>query len=404
MTKGLTACREINRILFYLAYTLYFISNYIQYYTAVSDSSILRIVGFGKYVAYLVFLVLLGWRLVTSDNPIIEKVFIWLVLIFCIGYQVITHDANSIVMVLIISYAFYEGDVREFAWWNLILNILLYLFTLSTVPLGIAPNIINGGDIKFGIERMRNACGFNYPGQLAMSLLPIMFLYYYLRNRKITVFDNIFWIVLSVLAFCACQTFMAFFISIVFIIYFSISNKKDAFCRYKERYYDYLIPYISYLCMAVNCILTWLYYVKNPIGVLIDRIVSHRLNMNCEGIEQFGITLLGSGYQNGTSLGWYLYFDSEYFFMLMSNGIIYTVVALVLWKWSIEYSIRINERNITIIFCFMAINAIVNNGIFNLLFLPFMIILYPAIDFKVHHLKKYSFLDNENYSGKRNMA
>lgn len=379
----ITACKDCNRMFFYLAYMLYFVADYVELYTSINAEGLLKVIHLCKYGSYGVFFVIVMCRLLTGKDALISKAVGWLILLAAIVYQVAAHNSNSVMMVLIISYAFAEDDIREFAAWNLWLNVAMYLLTLLAVPAGLGVNVIRLNDAKLGFARTRNSLGFNYPGQMQMSLIPIVFLYYYLRGYRITIFDNIFCVIILGIAFAFNQTIMPLLVALGFIVLFYLANRRKSFLNLKGEQRKHLIPYIAYACAGLTFLLTWLYDKRVPFAVLIDHLISSRLHMNWEGFRHFGITLLGSGYKNGFSLGWYLYLDSEYFYMLISNGILYTAAALWMWKAVIEWSVIAKDKIMTLIFCFMAINAIVNNGIFNLLFLPFIIVLYPAVEYKL---------------------
>ncbi len=381
---AITACKSCNRIFFYLAYALYFVADYVELYTSVSAEALLKAMHLCKYGSYGIFLLIVLCRLFTEKNTTVQKALGWFALLAVIVYQAAFHNSNSILMVLIISYAFAEDDIRKFAVWNLWLNVIMYFFTLLAVPIGLSENVIWQGDIKLGIARIRNSLGFNYPGQLPMSLTPIVFLYYYLRDRRISVFENIFWISMLGVAFAVSQTIMPILVTGGFILFFNIANRRERFHNPKRGQAKHCIPYIAYACGGITFLLTWLYDKRLPAAVIIDNLITGRLHLNWEGAQHFGISLFGSGYKNGFSLGWYLYLDSEYFYMLISNGILYTAAALWMWKAVIEWSVKANDRIMTLIFCFMAVNAIVNNGIYNLLFLPFIIVLYPSIESKLN--------------------
>lgn len=384
LTRGaITARKDYNRILFYLAYGLYFVANYVELYTSVNAEGLLRVLRLCELGAYGIFLGIVMCGLLTGRKPTALKILGWLVLLAAIVYQVVVHRSNSIMMVLIISYAFGEDDIREFAVWNLGLNVIMYILTLLWVPAGLSENVLWTDDPKLGVMRVRNSLGFNYPGQLAMSLTPIVFLYYYLRDRRITIFENIFWIAILGLAFAFSQTIMPILVAVGFIVSFNIISLRERVNSPGRGQWKRFIPYIAYVSAGVTFILTWLYEKQVSIAVAINSLISGRLHLNWEGVRHFGINLFGSGYKNGTSMGWYLYLDSEYFYMLISNGVLYTVAALWMWKAVIEWSVRKNDRVMTLIFCFMAVNAIVNNGIFNLLFLPFIIVLYPSVEAKL---------------------
>lgn len=125
---AITACKSCNRIFFYLAYALYFVADYVELYTSVSAEALLKAMHLCKYGSYGIFLLIVLCRLFTEKNTTVQKALGWFALLAVIVYQAAFHNSNSILMVLIISYAFAEDDIRKFAVWNLWLNVIISCF------------------------------------------------------------------------------------------------------------------------------------------------------------------------------------------------------------------------------------------------------------------------------------
>ena len=91
--------------------------------------------------------------------------------------------------------------------------------------------------------------------------------------------------------------------------------------------------------------------------------------------DKYGVTLLGSGFQNINDGHQYLILDSEYIFMLVSNGIVYSALAVALFSHLIYRTEKSKNRHIVLIYVLIAVYCIFNNGIYNLIFNPFIILI-----------------------------
>lgn len=174
--------KKINDYIFYSSYFLYFIPRYFQYTTLIFLDNVSEIMNFCKVISYFLFFILCLMKL-NIKKVSIRKMTFYIVTVFVILYQVVLNDANSVFVVLLISMAFGNRNVKNFLKITLGLEMILFCIVILLA----FNNIISsqsGETVKYGIVLLRNSFGFNYPGQLQMSLMPIVFLYYYLRGKK----------------------------------------------------------------------------------------------------------------------------------------------------------------------------------------------------------------------------
>lgn len=193
--------------------------------------------------------------------------------------------------------------------------------------------------------------------------------------------ENIVWIAITGRCFYFSMTVMPFFITIVFIIIFNIINKFNIDIT-QGKFKNFITNNIALFSVCLVGIIIFLRYKNNAYAIYIDEFVNYRISLNIKAITYFGISLFGSGFHNIAKEGAeYLVVDSEYIFMLVSNGILYTIIALLLIRIMIKISNLEKNGFLCLILVIICINATMNNGIFNLVMNPFVIMLVKNINF-----------------------
>lgn len=378
-------------MLFYLAYVLYFVPRYMEYLALrmAGASTVITVVKIISYVL-CVAVILLNVKKITI--PRWDKALLYGVIGIVVLYQVIAHSANSIFVVLLFSVAFVKRDMNRFFAVNFKLHVVLYAFTVLSSFIGVTENVARD-TYKYGVLFMRMSLGFNYPGQLLISLMPIVFLYYYLYRDRISWKHTVFWVACIAVIFIFSQTIMPTALLLLFIGVFHIQK------RYVPRKRKILQPYLApVISCALTVLLLFMRMWNFGPAVLIDNASNYRFSLGATAYSKFGITLLGSGFQNISNENQYLILDSEYMFMLISNGIIYTALAALMYAWAIKWAQMRGYRTMVLVFVLLAINGIFNNGIFNLIFNPFIIVLYQAMDYSPKRAFGCGTLEGPKYS------
>lgn len=380
-----------NDIFFYIAFFLYFVTKYTEY-TSIDNSLMNGLCSIGKNFSYaLCFLIILiDIKVYTKVG--LKKIIVQCVLFALVAYQVVFNDGKSIFVVLLFSYAFENRDFKRFLRFTYWLNVVCFSATILLSSMGITRNVITEQE-KLGVMWSRMSLGFNYPGQLMMSLIPIVFLYYYLNIEKINLLINILWVLVIGIFYIFCQTIMPALVCFGFIV---ASNCMRKLARWKYVYW--VVPIFA----IVTLVVLYLYSQKVSLASLIDRISNYRFSLGMDAVEKYGISLWGTGFQNIYTEAKYLILDSEYMFMLISNGIIYLIAAVYLFTMAVKWANEQQDEMLVWVLVFYAGNAIFNNGIYNLLFNPFLIMLSQAIGneitkyilrlkIKVNHVLRFRF-------------
>ena len=168
---------------------------------------------------------------------------------------------------------------------------VLAVTTAAIIPILIMTALGHGEIISFlrpGTNLIRYSYGFLNPTLFAAYLFQICMAHIYIRWKNWGSKDNIF--TFSVL----CLTF--FFTnsrtsSLLLVILLLIMNIK----KYLNKdFLTYFAESLLILCPALSVIMTKLYCIANPLGLLIDDFLSYRLRNSCYCFASFPIKFFGN--------------------------------------------------------------------------------------------------------------
>lgn len=370
-TKNTINC---NYIMFLIITLMYFIPKYLEFTTFCHFEEVEMVIFVLKNASYVCAII---WYLLktTKKNRISSK----LLFAICLSgmyliYQALFKDVNAIFVVFLLSLIFEEQYFYKYIKIIFGCSCILYVVTIVACKIGIIENAITDR-YKFGSTWTAGGNGFEYSGQMIMMLIPIVFMYYFLKKNKITLLDNLFWIGITIIVFSQCKTITGMALILIFILLFNIICKGKGNWIIKSR----LVRMLPIICCVIISFLELLY--RNGIIYMniIDGLLNGRLSVTDRVIDRYGIGLWGSGFENNTLDGKYEIIDSEYLYYALKAGIIYLIVSLVLGVFVIRYVQRKNDVCLTLIWSMIFVNAIVNNGIWGIVMNPFGILLIPAI-------------------------
>jgi hypothetical protein len=363
---------------FVLAYAIYFIARYMEYTSIISYNGAETVIDYIKIVTYCIFaiLIILRNRINILKNG---KYALFILAVLAIAvYQIFLGRGNSIFVIALIGLAYFnvfkDGEIDRFIQANLSLNILMFATVVILNAFKILPNV-NTSMLKFGnITFNRSSLGFVYPGQLQIACLTLVTLMTYVTKDKNSRLFKIFSFTLSTVIFMYSQTIMPYLMTLLAIMI--IQNEETLIL--KKRVFLHSATF----CFIITIILVILKYFNISAANEIDVLLNYRLSLSVTAIRKYGITMLGTFFRNineGGPTGEYLYLDSEYMYILISNGIIYSIFSLIILKILNAFMFRTNKFAAYSVLIVWYINGIVNSGIFNVLFNPLIICIFPAI-------------------------
>lgn len=264
--------------IFMFIFLLYFIPKYLEYTTFVRIDGVLECINILKTVSYVLAVLYWSCSLLKTRKIPVFYLFTILLLLLYFAYQAFVKDRNSIFIVLLFSLIFEEKNIDRFVKNIYQVSCLMYLVTISASILGFIPNIISEGN-KFDLFYVKqSSLGFEYCGQTIMMLIPIVFMFYYIKKDSIRWYHNVTWIGIDIIVFLVCRTVMGFALILLFIALFNYVKhmrirKKRVFTERRWIIYSPLIFF------AITMIFLYFDRISVSFCAIIDLICNGRFNL-----------------------------------------------------------------------------------------------------------------------------
>lgn len=214
------------------------------------------------------------------------------------------------------------------------------VFVLLLSLIGILPNTSGSRTLGYELGSFfaktydRHAFGFLVANQIPLTLLLSYIMLIVLKKEKITFWENAIFFIINFLCLHWCGSRTPFILLFFAILSYIVAR----FCfskymkREKSKKYN-LVWCIFLVCASVSIITAIKYDMGSLVWAYINNVFMDRMRMSNFAIQQYGITLLGSGLQvtrnivgidNAT-------IDNGYMNVLLQHGIIITAIILAIW-------------------------------------------------------------------------
>lgn len=371
---------RFSKLLLFLSFALYYFIRTLEY-TNFSSLHIGNYFAILKYFSYGIALIGVLSKLFFSSLSLKRLLFRLLFYAFVL-FQVVYWDHRTIFVVLLFSMLVNKDDIIDFLKLSFFIGLFVYITTVLSSVFSFIPETFTSAE-KYGIIFERHSLGFIYPGQTMMSLVPLIMIDIYLHKEKRNRFiRSMIWFVIVLVVFSKSLTIMPTIVSFLFLVIVNLPK-----CIIRKITNN---KYIGFMCCSISMILVGFKYYNLSFINSIDSLMNYRLSLTVTAINKFGITLFGTSFSNISNDTEYLYLDSDYSNMLISCGVIYLLLCLMVFTLCVIWAINHNDLDLVIVFNIIAINSIVNNGMFDLVMNPFIIIMFTALK------------DDKSYLGVRN--
>lgn len=263
--------------------------------------------------------------------------------------------------------------------YNTIIKFVLLSFIVSTafVLILTAFGIIKDHIYSLNI-RNRHGLGFNWT-----TVFPNMFMYMtlyliYIRKSRITFYEV--FIVLSIAIFCyiMTDTKSAFALTVLSILSAYLLKYSKVLFKY-HKLYNYIALILPVLMAMFIIIISYCYNGDNIIMAKINSILTGRLLLGKNAIEEFGFTfmartlpLVGGEPLDGST---YNFVDSSFLLYLLSFGIIFFILLMALLEY-FAYLINLKKDTyMLLVFCIFIIHSTFDPQLLNLCFNYFLLVL-----------------------------
>lgn len=376
-----------SEILFFSAWVLFLISILLETISYFSAGSPLIITKGIRYIAYYICCYKLFKSRFSKNNIIVLGVVLIAFLISCIS-----STNKTLLLYLLVLFPSINIDKRK------IMRLTTWIqgIFLAIVVLLSQTGILE--DYLFGkhSDRIRHGLGFSWTTTGPILYFYFMLGYIYLRKEKFSVAEAILLEVINIFFYQLTNTRMAFMLSTLFLIFFSVQNLNRR--RWKKlsklKGFYLLIPMALCLLAFVSAI----YFNPNQhIFASVNKLLSNRLMLGHQAIKEYGFTLFGQPIKwMGYSIkhptlanSKYNYVDSSYLQLALNYGVLLITVVVAMYTYGIYKAIRQQDYYLVFIYLFVLVFALTEPRLMNFAFNPF-----PLMVFSGKPIKKWKRILN----------
>ena len=323
----------------------------------------------------LCMLVILGAMTIFRLNITLKR----LILIGVIGIvfliaAYVTDRTNMLVWALLVINAD-AADFRKIVKVSLIAGFPALLFIFACSQVGLIPDYI------FNHEGMKaHGMGFSYYSFGCYPLMFNMMSYLYLRKKDITLIEILVLLGMNYACYKFTTLRLTFFIFILISVMFILMVKFD------------LVKKVDTVLIRVLACLSWIvafsitiwsalhYRQGSKFWREMDEIVNSRIYMSNKAFSMYNVKWIGqyiemngNAYGNHVSAENYFFIDSGYVYILLVDGILFTVLVLLMYTYVTHAAVRSNDKPLAIWAAALVLFTAINNPLVALTYNPFLL-------------------------------
>lgn len=295
-------------------------------------------------------------------------------------YMYIVGGARFVVVFAFI-YSAREMDFKRIARFSILISSIALGFIIISSFLGIIPNITN---MHHG--KLCYYLGFRHILHAPLFLFNITALVLYERGSKIKWMQILFLILLNVGMFFLTDSRLSFYL-ILLILFADIILKIFPNLLTCNRVIKVvcLILSFSYFFVCIFSLYATIEYGNVAWLSKLDKLVDGRLHLGKEALMAFGISLLankntvwnGAGLDSMGNLptGKYIYADNLYIHILLTYGVIFLVVYVILFTLVLFKCLKKKEHHLFIILVALAFRGFIDDLSFYLCYNTFVLLI-----------------------------
>lgn len=255
------------------------------------------------------------------------------------------------------------------------ISLILLIIIICSSQLGIIRDVI--------FEGYRHAVGFRYALYGPSLFLNLIMIKFYLEREKISWITLILYAGANTWLLWKCDANLSCGLAFLLIIY-AIYEKTIG--RYiKKRELSLGVCRFSFIiCIVISFGMLYLYSHNAGRWLLIDRIMSGRLQLSVKALSQYPLSLLGHDVEwigNGVNQfgdiysGVYYYVDNAYFNVLIESGIVVSLIIWSLYTIVVFKCLKSKEYLLVVCFSILAVYFIFDNLKLKLIYNTFVLLL-----------------------------
>ncbi len=285
--------------------------------------------------------------------------------LICLTVFVNTRD-ESFVFLAIALFAVYQIDMYKIAKIDLCLRPICILLTITSYFLGTSP----GNDMisTWGVLSIRYSLGYYHPNNLFAQVFAFCVALLLVYHDRLKIKHYIF-LVLNIFCFGILTQSRTGILILSLMVLMILMRRTKLF---KSKIVKYIMQYSYVLCFGFSLIGMGLFLQGKTFFVALNNLITGRFSFAARAFENNGVTLLG---QNITYLSTYdvrgssesaVIVDNYYVYILITWGVIYTVLILFLLTRQQKILLDNGELVFVIVMCCYAVYSITEKPFSNI--------------------------------------
>lgn len=222
----------------------------------------------------------------------------------------------------------------------LAVNIAVIFFAFCAAGLDVIENL------QYETEKRgtRNSFGIIYPTDFGAHIFFLFLVFFYLKGEALRWYHYVITMAAAGLVYYFCNARLDSGCTLILAILFAVGNgithARSVSMRLKmgwEWLWRKAGMWVMALLAAFSVLMTVMYQADNAVWQELDKIISSRLRLGHDGIEEYGWTLFGQAIKmvgNGGSTTLpsdYSFIDCSYMYMLLRHGVGFLVLMVVIF-------------------------------------------------------------------------
>ena len=302
-----------------------------------------------------------------------------IIIVIAIGFLITAHlhlISFGVTVLLIVTAL--NIDAKKIIKISVLNNIFFMAIVVLPALIGIIPNEI------YDHNGVNAYCfGFQYYSSLPNLVFSITIFTYLLADTKIKRrIVLLFSLPIQLIVYKYCTVRLILYLYFIFLVLAVIAEFYDI---RKEHKIISKISTIMYPVMSIMTFIISFIYSRSNILIKINEILNYRFGFNELGFSRYGITILGNkiitdaGTIDANNINHYFYIDSGYVYALLSYGIIFFVLIMVMYSILSKNAAKNNQSRLLIICAIICIYSVINNLIFDITLNPLPLLAFQVI-------------------------
>lgn len=388
--KILKKINEKKEIIYLIFLVIYLLMTILDLNTVLGELANSFIISIIKYLCLLAIIIkILVCDIKNYDKKTYIKILLLTLLCLIIGFA---SNNRTFIQYLILIIGAYKISFEKILKYVLTSEVVLVLIIIFLSLINVIPNRVFG---RSNSDVMRYSLGFKYSTYPSIFIWYFTMLYLYIRKNKIKWWEYCLLLIINIILYIVTDSRNELICSIA-IILFVIAFHKIKNKNFKKMV-EFCSKYLMLFCTIISLLFAILYNPKINAMKELNSVLSNRLQLSHNAIEDYGIKLFGNKIEwIGLSLvhfgdynkNQFNYVDVSYLNILINFGII--ALLLILYGF---YKITKNEINKGNSFfcCFMiiiAIHSIIDPQLFQITYNIFILLFANLIISEKNNMKE----------------